>query len=508
MDPLFHTPTGDVLYMRRLVNYSSLWNFTLDNWFHNETTDGFLPLGIKVTIVVVYSIVCIVGLVGNCSVMYVIIRFTKMKTATNIYIFNLALADTLCLITLPFQGTDTFMGSWPFGNALCKIAISIDYYNMFTSTFTLTMMSVDRYIAICHPIKALDIRTPHKAKVVNICIWALASVFGIPVMVMGSTEYENGEKQPRVQNMGPPQPKRSRKSFPRWNPGNGVRKYHNDRAFKSTVEDMEAGVQPSPATASGLRGGRTLSIMMRPHSSELMTHSSSPVHASPPYLTISTSGGSPRATTQSSPASRECITTATGRKSNDLLAQCQKHICINSCDESKGTNSLETDDFEVVQQVFGSCGTEREEKLEQLERMVLGLQQEVFSLKQKVQHLEAASCKEQEPPCQTSRVSELFNGYTREQLKEAIHFDQKISTACKTLLYKLFTSDYIQSHSITGRRGNTFREAKPMMDERCIKIIRVLLKQKFGEHLSDTVITEKIQNVQKALRQKFKTECL
>ncbi|XP_053100322.1 nociceptin receptor isoform X4 [Hemicordylus capensis] len=193
MDPLFHTPTGDVLYMRRLVNYSSLWNFTLDNWFHNETTDGFLPLGIKVTIVVVYSIVCIVGLVGNCSVMYVIIRFTKMKTATNIYIFNLALADTLCLITLPFQGTDTFMGSWPFGNALCKIAISIDYYNMFTSTFTLTMMSVDRYIAICHPIKALDIRTPHKAKVVNICIWALASVFGIPVMVMGSTEYENGE---------------------------------------------------------------------------------------------------------------------------------------------------------------------------------------------------------------------------------------------------------------------------------------------------------------------------
>lgn len=114
-----------------------------------------------------------------------------MKTATNIYIFNLALADTLCLMTLPFQGTDTFLGFWPFGNVLCKIAISIDYYNMFTSTFTLTMMSVDRYIAICHPIKALDIRTPHKAKVVNVCIWALASVFGIPAMVMGSAENEN-----------------------------------------------------------------------------------------------------------------------------------------------------------------------------------------------------------------------------------------------------------------------------------------------------------------------------
>nr|XP_014350164.1 PREDICTED: nociceptin receptor isoform X2 [Latimeria chalumnae] len=123
--------------------------------------------------------------------MYVIIRYTKMKTATNIYIFNLALADAVVLITLPFQGTDTFLGFWPFGNVLCKIVVSIDYYNMFTSTFTLTMMSVDRYIAVCHPVKALDIRTPHKAKVVNICIWVLASAIGIPIMVIVSAEMEN-----------------------------------------------------------------------------------------------------------------------------------------------------------------------------------------------------------------------------------------------------------------------------------------------------------------------------
>ncbi|KAG7214309.1 hypothetical protein INR49_023168 [Caranx melampygus] len=90
--------------------------------------------------------------------------YTKMKTATNIYIFNLALADSLFLATLPFQGTDVFLGFWPFGNALCKAVVSIDYYNMFTSTFTLTVMSMDRYVAVCHPVKALDMRTPHKAK--------------------------------------------------------------------------------------------------------------------------------------------------------------------------------------------------------------------------------------------------------------------------------------------------------------------------------------------------------
>ncbi|CAL8260493.1 unnamed protein product [Gadus morhua 'NCC'] len=116
--------------------------------------------------------------------------YTKMKTATNIYIFNLALADALVLATLPFQGTDVFLGFWPFGNALCKAVVSIDYYNMFTSTFTLTVMSMDRYVAVCHPVKALDMRTPHKAKVVNICVWVLASAIGVPAMVMGDVEVD------------------------------------------------------------------------------------------------------------------------------------------------------------------------------------------------------------------------------------------------------------------------------------------------------------------------------
>lgn len=72
---------------------------------------------------------------------------------------------TQTLLSGCFQGTDLYLGFWPFGNTLCKVMVSIDYYNMFTSTFTLTVMSMDRYVAVCHPVKALDMRTPHKAKV-------------------------------------------------------------------------------------------------------------------------------------------------------------------------------------------------------------------------------------------------------------------------------------------------------------------------------------------------------
>uniref|UniRef100_A0A3Q1EXV3 Opioid receptor delta 1 n=1 Tax=Acanthochromis polyacanthus TaxID=80966 RepID=A0A3Q1EXV3_9TELE len=158
----------------------------------NETsrvaTRDTTSLIIAVCITGLYSLICVVGLLGNVLVMYGVVRYTKMKTATNTYIFNLALADALATSTLPFQSAKYLMSTWPFGELLCKVVIAIDYYNMFTSIFTLTMMSVDRYIAVCHPVKALDFRTPTKAKLINVCIWILSSAVGVPVMIMAVTK--------------------------------------------------------------------------------------------------------------------------------------------------------------------------------------------------------------------------------------------------------------------------------------------------------------------------------
>ncbi|KAL1263037.1 hypothetical protein QQF64_005776 [Cirrhinus molitorella] len=179
------------VFCRNFSNSSSLVNMNSSRCDRTAELDkSSTPVIVAIIITALYSIVCVVGLVGNVLVMYVIIRYTKMKTATNIYIFNLALADALATSTLPFQSVNYLMGTWPFGDVLCKIVMSIDYYNMFTSIFTLTTMSVDRYIAVCHPVKALDFRTPRNAKIVNVCNWILSSAISLPVMVMASTTIE------------------------------------------------------------------------------------------------------------------------------------------------------------------------------------------------------------------------------------------------------------------------------------------------------------------------------
>lgn len=59
-----------------------------DSLFHNNfssaynETDALLPTGVKVTIVVVYMIVCVIGLVGNFLVMYVVIRSVRVCVCT------------------------------------------------------------------------------------------------------------------------------------------------------------------------------------------------------------------------------------------------------------------------------------------------------------------------------------------------------------------------------------------------------------------------------------------
>ncbi|XP_028821571.1 somatostatin receptor type 2 [Denticeps clupeoides] len=130
-----------------------------------------------------YFMVCAVGLCGNTLVIYVILRYAKMKTVTNIYILNLAVADVLCMISLPFIAIQMALVHWPFGSALCRVVLTMDSLNQFTSIFCLTVMSIDRYLAVVHPIKSTKWRKPRMAKTINLAVWGASLLVNLPVMI-------------------------------------------------------------------------------------------------------------------------------------------------------------------------------------------------------------------------------------------------------------------------------------------------------------------------------------
>uniref|UniRef100_A0A8C4NC08 Opioid receptor, delta 1a n=1 Tax=Eptatretus burgeri TaxID=7764 RepID=A0A8C4NC08_EPTBU len=175
-------------------NFSNGCNGSLPgvNGTDGKSTSAEFARHLHIVIACLYLLMWVTGVIGNIVVIFILLKYTKMKTATNIYIFNLALADALVTSPLPFQSAKLLLTSWPFGRMLCKIIIAIDYYNMFTSIFTVTAMSVDRYIAVCHPIRAMHYRTAAKAKLINVAIWIASSAIGLPVMVLADTKEFNG----------------------------------------------------------------------------------------------------------------------------------------------------------------------------------------------------------------------------------------------------------------------------------------------------------------------------
>ncbi|CAL7947737.1 unnamed protein product [Xylocopa violacea] len=142
---------------------------------------------------ILYSIVCIVGLLGNTLVIYVVLRFSKMQTVTNMYIVNLAIADECFLIGIPFLVTTMSLRSWIFGKIMCKAYMTTTSINQFTSSIFLLIMSADRYIAVCHPISSPKIRTPCISKVVSMAAWTASVGFMIPIFLYANAmESEKG----------------------------------------------------------------------------------------------------------------------------------------------------------------------------------------------------------------------------------------------------------------------------------------------------------------------------
>ncbi|XP_060749229.1 somatostatin receptor type 5-like [Tachysurus vachellii] len=159
----------------------------------NNGTGGNRPgIGVAgVLIPLIYIIVCIVGLGGNTLVIHIVLHYSKTESVTNIYILNLAIADELFMLSLPFLAVQNAMMSWPFGSFMCRLVMTVDGINQFTSIFCLTVMSIDRYLAVVHPIRSSRWRRPQVAKAVNGSVWAMSFIVVLPMVVFAGV-FEKG----------------------------------------------------------------------------------------------------------------------------------------------------------------------------------------------------------------------------------------------------------------------------------------------------------------------------
>ncbi|KAL3095344.1 hypothetical protein niasHS_007443 [Heterodera schachtii] len=99
-----------------------------------------------------YVLVIAFGAVGNILTIFVVLRNKQMRSVRNFFILNLAMSDFfVCTVTAPTTLYTVLYVFWPFGTTLCKIAGSLQGFNIFLSTFSITAIALDRYFLVIFP---------------------------------------------------------------------------------------------------------------------------------------------------------------------------------------------------------------------------------------------------------------------------------------------------------------------------------------------------------------------
>nr|QZC92272.1 chemokine (C-C motif) receptor 9b [Sebastes schlegelii] len=146
-----------------------------------------------------YWIIFILGAVGNLTVVwiYTTVR-NRLKTMTDVYLLNLAVADLLFLCLLPFWAVDATKG-WDFGIILCKVVSAGYKINFFSSMFLLTCISVDRYIAIVQVTKAQNLRKKERllySSMACLCVWVVSIFLALPEFIFAQVKTDQKSGQP------------------------------------------------------------------------------------------------------------------------------------------------------------------------------------------------------------------------------------------------------------------------------------------------------------------------
>ncbi|XP_061113299.1 lysophosphatidic acid receptor 4 [Conger conger] len=154
---------------------------------NNSTADCNLRADFQIYLFpAVYCLVFVLGLLGNVGALYVFIFKITPRSSSNVFVINLALADTIFLCTLPFLIHYHLNGNnWIFGSPACLVIGTLFYTNIYISVAFLTCICIDRYIATVYPLTYLRLRATRCTLWVSLAVWMVTGAAMLALVFTG-----------------------------------------------------------------------------------------------------------------------------------------------------------------------------------------------------------------------------------------------------------------------------------------------------------------------------------
>ncbi|GFY45128.1 pyrokinin-1 receptor [Trichonephila inaurata madagascariensis] len=178
-------------------NFTYCLNMTMEECRLGPQRD---PLSTVIPMTLVYSLILMTGVIGNICTCIVIARNRYMHTATNYYLFSLAISDLLLLILGLPQELYQLWYRYPyiFGEPFCILRGLTSEMSTNASILTITAFTVERYVAICHPFRAQTMSHLPRAVKTILCIWLIAALCALPTALQFGIRYELDENGQRL----------------------------------------------------------------------------------------------------------------------------------------------------------------------------------------------------------------------------------------------------------------------------------------------------------------------
>ncbi|XP_076042472.1 uncharacterized protein LOC143026264 isoform X2 [Oratosquilla oratoria] len=132
-----------------------------------------------------YVVIFLLGMVGNTLVIVTLLQNRKMRTVTNVFLLNLAIADLLLgVFCMPFTLVGSLLRDFIFGDVMCRIIPYFQAVSVSVSVWTLVAISLERYYAICQPLRSRGWQTlSHAYKIITL-VWILSLAIMCPTAAL------------------------------------------------------------------------------------------------------------------------------------------------------------------------------------------------------------------------------------------------------------------------------------------------------------------------------------